>query len=307
MRTEDAAALLAHPRLTPFLARVSQLPAEGGPSGADWVDGLARLIAAQVGEWDLVIDGEPRTGQTALVLPVRDGQSRAAALKVLWPHQEAMGEHLALRAWDGRGAVRLLRADPGRSVMLLERLRPTDLTPVWIDEACEIVGGLYRDLHIPAVPSLPRLSEWAQRQARRFDRTPDLPRRLVAHARSLIAELSADPACDATLIHTDLHYENVLDDGTDWVGIDPKPMSGHPAFEVAPMLWNRADELGTGASLRWSVRRRMEILCDTGGLVAEEARDWTIVREVVQAAWASAAGDRDRVSLAVALIKAVGD
>ncbi|WP_370892543.1 aminoglycoside phosphotransferase family protein [Janibacter sp. GXQ6167] len=307
MRTEDAAALLADPRLAPFLTRIARLTGEGGPSGADWLAGLPRLIASQIDEWGLALDGEPLTGRTALVLPVRDADSRAAALKLLWPHDEAAGEHLALRAWDGRGAVRLLRADPARSVLLLERLTARDLTEVWTDEACEVVGGLYRALHIPALPALPRLSTWARRQADRLERAPGLPRRLVAQARSLIADLTADPACDATLIHTDLHSANVLDDGTDWVAIDPKPLGGHPAFEVAPMLWNRADELGSGPSLRWSVRHRLEILCEVGGLVPEEARDWTIVREVVQAAWASEIGDRERVSLAMALIKAVGD
>ena len=28
-----------------------------------------------------------------------------------------------------------------------------------------------------------------------------------------------------------------------WLVIDPKPMSGDPHYEVAPMLWNRFEEL----------------------------------------------------------------
>ena len=28
-----------------------------------------------------------------------------------------------------------------------------------------------------------------------------------------------------------------------WLAIDPKPMSGDPHYELAPMLWNRFEEL----------------------------------------------------------------
>ena len=160
-------------------------------------------------------------------------------------------------------------------------------------------------------PQAPRLSAWARRQAQALTTTRDaLPRRVIEQAHSLVAELASDPDCDATLVHSDLHYETVLSDGTDWVAIDPKPMAGHPVFEIAPMLWNRVEEMGTGSSFRYLVRRRTEVLCDTAGITWEAARDWTIVREVVNAMWAVEAGGpeaRERVSRALALVKAVDD
>ena len=90
-------------------------------------------------------------------------------------------EHLALQHWHGHGAVELLRADPRRSVLLLERLHPEDLTDLWDVEACEIVGGLYAQLHVPAVPQLPRLSQEVLRWTERLAEAP-LPRRLVEQA-----------------------------------------------------------------------------------------------------------------------------
>lgn len=109
------------------------------------------------------------------------------------------------------------------------------------------------------------------------------------------------------LLHGDLHYGNVLSDGTDWVAIDPKPVNGHPAWEVAPLLANRAEEMGTGASLRWSVRRRVEVACDVAGLDEDVVRPVAALREVVNAIWALEDGDQDRVSLAISIIKALGD
>ena len=53
-----------------------------------------------------------------------------------------------------------------------------------------------------------------------------------------------DAATTGTLIHGDLHYENVMAaDREPWLAIDPKPMSGDPHYEIAPMLWNRFEEL----------------------------------------------------------------
>ena len=49
--------------------------------------------------------------------------------------------------------MRLLRADPRRQRLLLERLSYVDLSELWDVEACEIVAGFYPRLHKPAPPS----------------------------------------------------------------------------------------------------------------------------------------------------------
>ena len=67
---------------------------------------------------------------------------------------------------------------------------------------------------------------------------------------------SPTPRTDARLIHGDLHYENVLAaDREPWLVIDPKPMAGDPHYELAPMLWNRWDEVVASGDVRDAVRR----------------------------------------------------
>lgn len=299
MRVEDAAALVP----AGFVARLSSLPAEGGPAGSDWVAALPHLLVDVLEAWELTVDGEAMTGQCALVLPVR-GPEGSAALKLGWPHHEADGEHLALRAWDGRGAVRLLRADPRRSVLLLERLTTQDLTDQWDEAAVAVVAGLYADLHVTPLPQVPALVPWVEEILAR-PAVAGLPRRFVEQASGSLRSLGS--LGGERLLHGDLHYGNVLSDGTDWVAIDPKPVTGHPAWEVAPLLTNRVEEMGTGASLRWSVRRRVEVVCDVAGLDDEAVRSVSALREVVNAVWATEDGDAERVSQAIALIKALGD
>ena len=116
-----------------------------------------------------------------------------------------------------------------------------------------------------------------------------MPRRLVEQAISLSRDFVVDPATTGTLIHGDLHYENVMAaDRAPWLAIDPKPMSGDPHYEIAPMLWNRFDELsapGSALSVRDGVRQRFHALVDHAELDEHRARDWVVVRMLNNACW----------------------
>ena len=283
-----------------------------GPQWQSWVDGLPRLIRAQFDEWDLRADGPALHGYCSIVLPVQTGEGVSAVLKAAFPDDESEHEHLALRRWAGAGAVRLLRADPHRRVMLLERLEQRNLNELWDIEACEIVAGLYGRLHVPALPQLRSLTEHTERRTADLTRLPrgaPVPRRLVEQAITLGRDLATDPAVSGTLIHGDLHYENVLaGDRAPWLVIDPKPMNGDPHYEVAPMLWNRWDELA--GYVRDGVRRRLSALVDAAGLDPDRARAWVIVRMLHNAMWElteTPEPDADWLTTCVAIAKAVQD
>ncbi len=300
-----------------FAHDISQREADGYLSGEDWLHGLPSLLQSLLAEWELEPIGRSLNGTCSVVVPVRllgtdreQTVSGEAVLKVSWPHPEAATEALALQIWNGHGAARLLRADPARFALLLERLETRDLTRVDIDEACEVIGDLLATLRRPGHARTPSLTAYAERQAVELAAAPPvIPRRYLDQAAALAGELLRRPPDEFRLLHTDLHYENVLAGiRTPWLAIDPKPMSGDPAFEVAPALWNRADELGTGSQIRWSLRRRLEIICERAGIDEGRARAWTIVREADNALeFADVPGARERISLAVMIIKAMND
>lgn len=290
-------------------------------SWSTWLDGLPALARELLDDWDLVRDGEPRHGECALVLPVRTAEERAGVLKLTWPHPEARHEHLALRDWHGDGAVELWRADPHRWALLLERAHTRDLGSVDDVAACEVVGALYRRLHRPATPRLDRLSDlaadWAAR-LRALPRDSPVPHRLVEHAVALATSFAEDPDTDGTLIHSDLHYANVLAaDREPWLVIDPKPLSGDPHYEPTPLLWNRWEEAVASGDVRFAVRRRFDAAVEAGGLTPERSRDWVVVRGAVNALWCIEAvtargaafdsGDHEWIGRSVAVAKAVLD
>jgi len=89
--------------------------------------------------------------------------------------------------------------------------------------------------------------------------------------------LGRDPVVDAaatrSVIHGDLHYENVLAaDREPWLVIDPKPINGDPHYEVASMLWNRWGELA--GNIRGGVRRRLQTVVSAADLNPDRARAW---------------------------------
>jgi streptomycin 6-kinase len=291
-----------------------------GPDWARWVDRLPRRLATLLEEWELTPDGWSMHGYCSIVVPVQTSDGEPVVLKVTFDvDEESEHEHLALQRWGGRGAVRLLRADPHRRAMLLERLHHEDLTVLPDLDACELVAGLYPQLHLPALPQLRTVTSYVERWAAALDTMPrsaPIPRRMVEQALSLARDLVADPASTGVIVHGDLHYLNVLAaDREPWLVIDPKPMSGDPHFEVAPMLWNRMEELGT--AMRAGVRRRFHTLVDAAGLDEARARDWVIVRMVLNAHWAVedaqraerdlSSDEQDWITSCIAIVKAVQD
>ena len=307
--------------MIPIPAAVTAMSARG-PQWASWVDSLPGTADRALRQWEVRPDGRPTHGHCSLVIPVRTADGAAAMLKIGFPDEESAHEHLALRRWGGQGAVRLLGADPHHRVLLLERLDATDLTGVTEAQACAVVADLYRALHVPALPALRPLSFFVDRwtaELAALPRSAPIPHRLVEQAVALGRDLIDDRSVPERLIHTDLHYANVLagpgsDGRRQWLAIDPKPVNGDPHYEIAPMLWNRWDEIcppdrqhDHGGAVRDGVRRRLWTLVDAAGLDEDRARAWVLVRMVHNAMWAAQDGDRSWLTLCITIAKAVQD
>lgn len=291
------------------------VPDEGMPTGADWLPTLPRLVEELLQEWELTVTGEARHGYAALVLPVRRRDGSAAALRVVWPHTEAKDEHLALRAWGGHGAVRMLATDRARWATLLEWLEPRDLTSVPVLEGCEQIGRLLRQMDRPALPWARRTSDHLLQLVGDIDKlsaeaAAGFPRRLLEQGRSLAADLAAEPWIDARLLHTDLHQQNVLwrPDPGEWVAIDPQTQASDVAFGLAPALWNEWDEAVAAHDLRTHISVRLDVLGEAAGVDPDRARACSIVRMVRNAVWvlqAPTARSAEELTQIVSIVKAL--
>ncbi|MFI2127767.1 aminoglycoside phosphotransferase family protein [Streptomyces sp. NPDC020299] len=256
-----------------------------GAAGRAFVAGLPDLAAAFLDRWGLRLDGPSMYGVSALVLLVAVRSDGApAVLKLQLTDEESVGEPVALRVWDGDGAVRLLAHDPGTGTMLLERLDPARMLSHVPDSraAVLVVARLLAHLSsFPAPEGMRRLGDIAAAMLERtppvLDRVPDVSaRRLVADCAAAVREVAGEPG--DRLLHWDLHYENVLAAGrAPWLAIDPKPLSGDPGFDLWPALVNRFD----AGEVRWRFDAMTEVL----GLDRGRARAWTLGRLLQNCLW----------------------
>jgi streptomycin 6-kinase len=276
------------------------------PSSANWLANLPALTADYIDRWQLRADGPAMHGVCALVVPVRRADGTPAVLKLTWPHEEATHEDRALALWNGAGAVRLLAADPDAYVLLLERLHAgRDLCGVPLDEALTCVAELLRRLNMPVDGPFTRVADrvvdWSAELTSALQQSSDgVPHRLLEAAAAVVADLPSAGA--PVLLHTDLHYENVLAaDREPWLAIDPKPMLGDAEYEVAPLLWNRWEEATGSNDLARHLHRRADLVAETAGLDRDLVAAWIIVRKAVNAldALDDADGDWRQMSVTI--------
>ncbi|MFF4429941.1 aminoglycoside phosphotransferase family protein [Streptomyces sp. NPDC001513] len=257
-----------------------------GDEGREFIAALPGRAARFLERWELRCTGPAMHGVTALVLPVERADGSAAVLKLVALDEESAGEPVALRAWGGRGCVRLLEHDAETGTLLLERLDErrhlSALARRDARRAVGVVGELLAQLTaVPAPAGLRGLGEIAARMLedvpRVVGRLADArERRLLRDCAAALAEVAGEPG--DRLLHWDLHYDNVLAGGREpWLAIDPKPLAGDPGFDLLPAIVNnfRAQEV------RW----RFDLLAEAVGPDRERARAWTLGRVLQNCLW----------------------
>jgi streptomycin 6-kinase len=293
-------------------------------AGGAWLGSLPDLLADRLEQWRLDVDlaagSLPWSGHGGIVVPVLREDGSPAALKIAFPHDEAKAERHALALWGGHGAVALLASDAESCALLLARLDAgRSLMDVPMDDAAGVWGGLVRQLGL-APDNRPEWREFDHIAARAEQWSDDLPadwdllgrpfpRWLleaaleVCQTRGTVGRRSARDL----LVHTDLHFLNVLARPgvrtgmgeapmpPGYAAIDPQPMIGEPEFAVAPLLWNRLADL-PAVQAGDGLLRRCHDFSSAAGLDPEVARQWGIAREVENALWYAREGHQGDVA-----------
>lgn len=261
-----------------------------GDVGRKWIDALPSLVESLCQHWNLTVAGPVMHGYLGLVIPVRCVEE-SCVLKVSWIDESTSDEAMALSAWNGQGAVRLLTAQPALGALLLERLdHRHSLNDLEIVEAVEVAGRLLRRLSIPAPSGFRSLKVVTQNLCRTLPqrweqyRRP-MPQRWVEQACDLAVQLGASSG--NLLVNYDLHYANVLTGKREpWLVVDPKVVIGDPEFGIAQLLWCRLEDIEAQGGLD----RHFRMLIEAATLDPDRARSWTLVRCVDYWLWAVSIG-----------------
>lgn len=261
-----------------------------GDAGRQWLAELPHSVHALCIQWGLQMDGPVMHGYSGLAIPVRRGEE-LCVLRIGWRDKHTQHAPIALRAWNGRGAVRLHEFEPTSNAMLLERLDPQrSLANLPITQAVTIAGGLLRRLTIPAPAGLRTMANMADEAIdlmrvrwEVFGRP--LPRPWLDHACALASQLSTPNPI--LLVDYDLHYQDILAaEREPWLALDPKPITGAPEYGLAQLVWQRLDEMEAAGGLA----RHFALLVEAAGLDVELARGWTFVRCIDYWLWGLTVG-----------------
>lgn len=277
-----------------------------GEAGRVWLAELPGRVAGFVARWELTPERVfAPGGQISMIVLVRTAEGTPAVLKIGMVTPETEHEHAALAHWDGRGAVRLLRADPAQGALLLERLQAdVSLRSLAEPKAMLEAAAVLQRLWVPPAVGHPFTSvgDYTGALIPLLRERRELPwagdaRALIDEAVAVHAGLLSAPA-EAVLLHGDYHHGNVLAGArAPWLAIDPKPLVGERAYDLAWLGRDRLSTLAAQPGSRAAARRRLAKLGESLDVAGERLRGWAFFRAVEAGVWALSVGDREEGEL----------
>jgi streptomycin 6-kinase len=246
-----------------------------------WLERVPQLLDECAEEWALELGPAYPQGAAGYVVRAELDDGTPAVLKLIYPHREATHEAHALRVWDGDGTVQLLRHDPERWAIVIERCEPgTLLAKTDAETALDVLVGvlprLWKRVDGPFDSLSHEVACWLDEIPSEWERTGrPFERELLDETMKTLRALSESQG-EQVLLHQDLHTDNVLAAQREpWLVIDPMPLLGEREFNVAPIV--RDYVLGHS---RAHVRRRLDRLTAELELDRERALGWTIGQTV---------------------------
>ena len=236
---------------------------------------------------------------TSQIFTVTHGETRVV-LKLLTPVGVADEKNgaVALRYWDGRGAVRLLREDG--QAHLLEYIDGEDLTSLvkkgGDEQATAIIADVLNQLHAASANQPPEgltpLKVWfhALFKKAEADQHAGL-NSLFVRAAPVAEELLAHPQ-GVRVLHGDIHHENIRYHAQrGWLAFDPKGLIGERTYDAANTFCNPVNmpELVENEA---RVLRTAGILGDKMGIPLPRVLAFVYAYTCLSASWSLEDGQR---------------
>lgn len=280
-----------------------------GTDADEWLAAVPDLISSVTGRWDLHVTAVAnRIDAFGLSIPARRDSDRVT-LRIAYPDAFLADETAALRAWDGAGAVRVLEEDD-RGAQL--RSSPSPGTALSLERnemrALRMVADALRELWIAPPEGMQTLAAevrtWGSSMPERFESVHQpFDEQLMRDAEVMFRSFGPSQM-DAVLLHGDVRLDTFLLDGERAVAIDPKPLAGEPAFDVAALLRDGPGDLVRDpAAGRQRLQGRLEQLTDLLHVRASRVRGWAFAVAIDTGLYAYETGDVDGGDLMIEVAK----
>lgn len=255
-----------------------------------WLQTLPTLVDTLSAEWGFTVDHGFADGTEAFVAAVTMADGTPAVLKLLIPRADAFENHeiTVLELADGDGCVALLRADPERRALLLERLGPS-LHDLGLPLAqrheilCATALAFWRPVAGNGLRSGAEKGQWLIDSITSL--WTELGRPCSESAIELAVEcarrrIAAHDDHRAVLVHGDVHEWNVLQAGDGYKLIDPDGLIAEPEYDLGIIMREDADELLAAPSVVEASWQRAHWLANRCSLDAVATWEWGVVERV---------------------------
>lgn len=252
---------------------------------ADWLDGLAELLAELEAEWSITVGSGFADATEAYVAEATLDDATAVVLKLVVPRQgnAARNEACVLQLANGDGCVGLVRADMSRGALLLERLGPS-LYELGLPIArrhevlCTTAARVWRPAPDSGLPTGAEKADWLVELITTMWEDLDRPcsERAVDHARACAARRAAEHDEErAVLVHGDVHQWNALAAGGGFKLVDPDGLLAEAEYDMGIIMREDPIELVAG-----DPRERSRWLSARTGLDETAIWEWGVVERV---------------------------
>jgi streptomycin 6-kinase len=266
-----------------------------GEKGKQWLDHLPNFVT-QLANIYLLSNLKPVDNLSYNYVLTGFQGSKPVILKLGLDIDGFKREAAALMAFSGFCVVQVFSENAG--LLLLECAVPgvslKSHFPKNDDEAINITTNMIKRLHQAPIPSphaFPHVKDWLTV----LDSDLKIPAQTLQKARELRDQLLKTAEPDV-LLHGDLHHDNILQNGDDWVVIDPKGVIGEPTYEVAAFIRNPMPELLTHENVQKIIHNRITRFAKILELSEHRVIDWCFVQAVLSLVWAIEDGCDDTYS-----------
>jgi streptomycin 6-kinase len=256
-----------------------------GEKGRQWLDDLPSLIAQVAKIYELSNLKLVNNLSYNYVLSGFQG-SQPIILKLGLDIDGFKREAAAMMAFSGFGVVQVFSENAG--LLLLEcavsGVSLKSYFPENDDEAINITANVIKRLHktpIPSAYTFPHIKDWLVA----LDKNWNISAQYLQKARRLRDHL-LKTSTKKILLHGDLHHDNILQNGDDWLVIDPKGVIGEEAFEVAAFIRNPIPELLNHNDALNIIHNRISRFAEILELPSQRIFDWCFVQAVLAWVWA---------------------
>ncbi len=256
-----------------------------GQKGKQWLDDLPKLILQVEATYGLSnLKPVKNLGYNYVMSGFQDDQP--IILKLGMDIDGFKREAHALMALSGFGVVDVLSEHSG---LLLQRGAVPGVSlksyfPEKEDEAINILVNIIKRLHKAPIPykhKFPHVKDWLVV----LDSNLNIQTEYLQKARQLGDEL-LQTSSKEILLHGDLHHDNMLQNGNDWLVIDPKGVIGEPAYEVAAFIRNPIPELLAYENAPSIIHNRIIRFAELLDYPERRIINWCFVQAVLAWAWA---------------------